>query len=163
MADLNKVHATPTHDEIVFESGGKATLKPGATITRGTALEPVSASLTPAAGGANVCLVSIQVKDGAGVNLTRPVMLEVWLSDAATGIGLTAVTASGAVGAGASGTDLVAQVAKKLMLVQTNAAGLYVLSITDTVKSGFFVACAIVGEGTGAFQVSAQLVTGNYG
>lgn len=164
MGDLNLIHGTPDHAEIVVESGGKVTLKAGAVLQVQGKLAPASASFTPAAGGANVSLVSIQVKDAAGVALTRSVMLEVWLSDAATGIGLTATTASGAVGAGASGTDLIAQVAKKLTLVQTNAAGLYILSITDAAKTGFFVCAQVVGEGSGpAFQVSAQLVTGNYG
>lgn len=118
------------------------------------------ATLTPAQGSANVCLVTIQVKKPDGSNVTVPVDLIVTLSDAATGAGLTATTASGAVAAGASGTDLSALVAKKALLVKTDATGKYILSITDTVKTGFYVVAAIPGKNP---NVSAQLVTGNYG
>jgi hypothetical protein len=114
-----------------------------------------------AAGSANVCNVTIQVNDGRGAAIARPFELMVYLSDSSTGNGLTATTASGTVGAGSAGTDLQAKVAKKATDVLTDNTGKYVLSITDTVKTGFFV-CAFA-PGTGNLQVSAQLVTGNYG
>jgi hypothetical protein len=119
------------------------------------------ASMAAAPNGANVTNVTIQLKDGAGNNLTVVVPLDVWLSDAATGIGLTATTASGAVGAGASGTDLGALTAKKALRSLTDATGKYVLSITDVAKTGFFPCCTIAG--TGQIFVGAQLITANYG
>jgi hypothetical protein len=61
---------------------------------------PASATLTPAAGGTNICLVTIQLKDASGTNLATSRMIDVWLSAASTGIGLTGVTASGNVVAG---------------------------------------------------------------
>lgn len=122
---------------------------------------PASATLTPAAGGANICLVTIQLKDAAGTNLATSRNIDVWLSDAATGIGLTGTTASGAVAAGASGTDMFTYTSKKHLKVQTTAAGLYILSITDTAKSGFYVSAQL--QGAGNNQVSSQLITGNYG
>lgn len=122
---------------------------------------PASATLTPAAGASNVCLVTIQLKDAGGTNLATSRNIDVWLSDAATGIGLTATTASGAVAAGASGTDMFTYTSKKHLKVQTTAAGVYILSITDTAKTGFYVCCQLSGAGNN--QVSAQLVTGNYG
>jgi hypothetical protein len=118
-----------------------------------------SATFSPASSTSNVCLVTIQVLDGSGNAITGPVNLDIWLSDAATGLGLTATSASGTVVAGASGTDLGDYTAKKAKRVQTTAAGLYILQITDTGKTGFYV-CTEVG---GKIQVSAQLVTGNYG
>jgi hypothetical protein len=120
-----------------------------------------SVTFTPAAGAANVTLVTIQVKDGAGNNLARPFEMLVYLTDASDGNGLTAVTASGAVAAGASGTDLQAKVSKKALDVLTDNTGKYVLSITDTAKTGFFIAATC--PGTGTVQVSSQLVTANYG
>jgi hypothetical protein len=119
------------------------------------------ASFTPAAGAANVCLVTIQLKDGGGNNLPVVVPLDVWLSDNATGIGLTATTASGAVGAGASGTDIWVGTAKKALRSLTDATGKYVLSITDTLKTGFVPCCSIAG--TGQIAAGARLVAGNYG
>lgn len=118
-------------------------------------------TFTPAAGGANVCLVTIQVKDGAGNNLARNFELLVYLSDDSGGNGLTGTTASGNVQAGANGTDLSAKVSKKALDVLTDNTGKYILSITDNAKTGFFV-CAMA-PGTGNVQASAQLVTGNYG
>lgn len=121
-----------------------------------------SVTLTPAAGAANVCEVTLQAKDAAGVAMTRAVMLLVWLSDAATGVGLTATTASGAVTAKASsGTDFGALTTKKALVAQTKTDGTFILSITDTGKTGFYV-CARPWHG-GAPFVSSQLTSGNYG
>jgi hypothetical protein len=118
-------------------------------------------TFSPAAGSTNVCLVTIQVKDGAGNNLARPFELLVYLSDDSGGNGLTATTASGAVAAGASGTDLQAKVSKKALDVLTDNTGKYILSITDTSKTGFYVAATT--PGTGNVQVSSQLQSANYG
>lgn len=122
--------------------------------------QPSKATLSPAAGTSNVCLVTIQVTDGSGNNIAAPITLVVTLSDAATGAGLTATTASGAVAAGTAGADLGDLTAKKAKVVQTDATGKYILSITDTAKTGFYVVANI--PGLKPF-VSAQLVTGNYG
>jgi hypothetical protein len=119
-------------------------------------------SFAPAAGAANVCNVTIQVKDGNGNNLARVHELCVMLSDANDGNGLTATAASGTVqSAGTGGTDLQAKVAKKALDVVTDNTGKYVLAITDTGKTGFYIAAFI--PGTGVIAVSAQLVAGNYG
>lgn len=123
---------------------------------------PATVTFAPAAGGANVCEVTITVKDAAAATLTGIRNLEIWLSDAATGAGLTGTTASGTVTAkAASGTVLTALTAKKHLIGQTLAAGTFILEITDTAKTGFYV--AVANPLTGAPIVSAQLVTGNYG
>lgn len=132
-----------------------------AEITARTDGQPATATFSPAAGGSNVSEVTITVKDGNGVAVTTPVIIDVLLSDAATGLGLTATTASGAVAAkSASGTDLSTLVSKKALKVQTLANGTYVLSITDTAKTGFYVVANIPGQKP---SVSSQLVSGNYG
>jgi hypothetical protein len=119
------------------------------------------AGISAAAGALNTTLITIQLKDGGGNNLAVVVPLDIWLSDANTGIGLTATTASGAVGAGASGTDLGALTAKKAIRSLTDATGKYILSILDTSKTLFFPCCTIAG--TGQIFVGPQLITANYG
>lgn len=121
--------------------------------------KPASITITPAAGTSNVCLATIQVLDTNGNAIATKEVLDVWLSDAATGAGLTGTSASGAVGAGTAGTDLIVRTAKKETLVQTDATGKYILSITDSSKTGFYIA---VQRGS-VLTVSAQLVSGNYG
>jgi hypothetical protein len=126
------------------------------------AVQPASIMFTPAAGAANVCDVVIAVKNAAGTTIAKTFILDVWLSDATTGAGLTGTTASGTVQAkSASGVDLQAVTAKKHLRVQTLATGLYTLEITDTAKSLFKI-CAIL-PSSGEVQVSAALTAANYG
>jgi hypothetical protein len=120
----------------------------------------LAVTITPASGAANVCNITMQVQDLNSVNCATVFDLSVWLSDAATGAGLTAVTASGGL-AVTTGTQLLAKVAAKALDTLTDATGKMVFSITDTAKTGFFV-CVIV-PGTGLVFVSAQLITANYG
>ncbi len=101
-----------------------------------------SFTFTPAAGAANICEVTIQAKDAAGVSLNGPHIMTVWLSDAATGLGLTGTAASGTVTAKtATGAVFGTLEAKKALVVQTLANGSFVLEITDNAKTGFYV-CA---------------------
>ncbi|MHB0929183.1 MAG: hypothetical protein ACYC3W_09845 [Candidatus Nanopelagicales bacterium] len=180
-----KVHFEQGGGQLTAESGGKIVIKSGGSLTvagvtvdgntlamtglTATANElnlndnlPASFTLTPAAGAATVSNVTIQAKDAAGVNMARAIMFLCYLSDAATGIGLTGTTASGTVtAAAASGTDFGQITAKKAFFAQTKADGSFVLEITDAAKTGFYV-CAAALQG-GAPSVSAQLVAGNYG
>lgn len=138
----------------------------GLTATAGdlniNASAPASITFSPAAGPTNVCEVTIAVKDAAGATIAKPFMLEIWLSDANSGAGLTAVTASGTVQAKAnSGTVIDAHVAKKALLVQTLATGVFILEITDSAKTGFYVAAML--PSSGITRVSAQLTSANYG
>lgn len=120
----------------------------------------VSFAIAPAS--TNVSEVTITVKDGAGVAVAKVHYLDVWLSDAATGAGLTGTTASGTVTAkAASGAVIQINTAKKALRVQTLATGVFVLEITDSAKSAFYVAATV--PLTGAAAVSSQLVTGSYG
>ena len=119
-------------------------------------------TFTPAAGGANVSEVTVQALDIDGVAIARPTLLNIWLSDAATGLGLTAVTTSGTVTAKtASGAVFGTLTAKKALTVQTLADGTFILKITDTAKTEFYVA-AQSQEG-GVPVVSDVLATADYG
>lgn len=118
-------------------------------------------SFTFTAGAANVAEVAIALQDGHGdaVALAQPIL--VWLSDAATGAGLTGTTASGTVQAkSASGTDFAALTAKKALLVQPLATGIYTLEITDTAKTGFYVAVQLP---DGRVDVSRVMTSADYG
>lgn len=121
---------------------------------------PVNVTFAAAAGTSNVCDVTITLVDGNGAAVTAVHNIDVWLSDAASGAGLTAATASGTVtNAASSGIVLTTYTAKKALRVQTLATGVFVLEITDTAKTAFYVCAALNGRAV----VSSQLVTGNYG
>ena len=123
---------------------------------------PAAVTFSAAAGGANVAEVTITIEDADGDPPEKPVNLDVWLSDADTGAGLTATTASGTVTAkSASGIVLDTFTAKKSLRCQTLANGTFVLEITDSSKTAFYV-CA-QNPGTGATEVATVLATGDYG
>lgn len=128
----------------------------------GTEYEPRTVGFTITAAAANVCEVLLTVKDSSGNALAGVFNLDVWLSDAATGAGLTATSASGTVTAKANSGEVVGTYsAKKALRVQTLATGKFTLEITDTAKTEFYV-CATV-PGSGATVVSSQLAAASYG
>lgn len=100
---------------------------------------PFSVTATQTKGAANVTNVMLQVVDNNDVALALVMRFDLWLSDAASGLGLTAVTASGTVVVGTPGADLADVVAKKFKTVMTDATGRYQLVITDTAKTAFFL------------------------
>lgn len=123
---------------------------------------PLAITMTPAAGAANETRITFQFQDGNGNAVAEVANIDVWLSDAASGAGLTATTASGAVNvySTGNGADLAVLVAKKALRVQTNASGAYVLTITDTAKTLFYPCAQAFG---GITIVGARLTTPNYG
>lgn len=117
-------------------------------------------SAAPAA--ANVSEVTGSVVDSDGAAIAGVFTFDLWLSDAATGAGLTGTTSSGTVtNKAASGIVIATNTAKKALRVQTLATGVFVLEITDTAKTAFFV-CANL-PSMGSTQVSTALATGDYG
>jgi hypothetical protein len=128
---------------------------------------PAYASATVAPGAANVAEVSIQTRNLNGVPMGGGFVF-LFLSDSAIGVGLTAVTASGAVqckNTPLNGVDVSVLSAKKALLVQPrittdqSLTATYVLSITDAAKTPFKV-CLQIG---GFTQVVATLTTASYG
>ncbi len=123
---------------------------------------PANVTFSAAAGGSNVCEVTITVVDEDGDAIAAVHHLEWFLSDAATGAGITGTSASGTVAAkSASGVDLEVVTAKKFTRVQTLATGIYILEITDTAKTAFYV--CVKHPLTGALVVATVLATGDYG
>ncbi|MDF2434834.1 MAG: hypothetical protein JWP44_4465 [Mucilaginibacter sp.] len=119
-----------------------------------------SVAISAVASTANVSLVTFQVVDNKGVAIAAVFDLDIWLSDAATGAGLTATTASGAV-TPTVGIDLIDYTAKKAFHGQTNASGILTLSITDTAKTLFFPCVQV--PGSGLTVVGTRLTTPKYG
>lgn len=125
-------------------------------------MQGASVTFTPTAGATNVTTVDIQLKDAEGADLAQILNTEIWLTDSATGEGLTATTASGAVAAAASGgTVLTALTAKKHLSVLTKSDGSFNLSITDSAKTAFRI--AVKNPLTGEIYVSSALATADYG
>ena len=123
---------------------------------------PFNCLITNAKNGtANLSNVSFQVQDMYGNAVAGVFELDIYLSDSAVGNGITATTPSGGVAAlAASGTILGVLTTSKAVRVVTNAAGLFVLVITDTAKTAFYpVASFLPGV---PVQVGAQLTAASY-
>lgn len=88
---------------------------------------------------ANVADVQFEIQDAEGNAITFPTIVNVWLSDAATGVGLTSTAASGTVAVDSVGTLFGTLEAKKALVIQTTAAGLGRIAITDTGNTGYYV------------------------
>jgi hypothetical protein len=157
-----KVYRRLGGDEMVVASGGVLKVESGGNVEVSGVAIPATVQIVAAAGGANVSEITFTVKDNAGNTLTGCHNLEIWLSDTATGAGLTATSASGTVQAkAASGVDLQTISAKKMLRVQTLATGIYTLSITDAAKTPFYPCCA--NPMTGKAIVGARLSAASYG
>lgn len=92
-----------------------------------------SVTFAVAAGAANVCIITGTIKDAAGATIAAVRALDIYISEATTGIGVTADTYS----TGASittGTSIVADTANKVWKLLTHTDGTFAISITDTAK-----------------------------
>ena len=121
---------------------------------------PTNVTITNAAGGTQYyCDVTFQVADLHGNAVAGVFNLDVWLSDAATGAGLTATTASGGIAAETAGGAIFGTMtASKAVFVQTNASGAFVLRIVDSAKTGFYPCASLNTTPT----IGAQLTTASY-
>lgn len=143
-----------------FGSRGRTTEVIAGLVLGGNTI-PTDVVFAYTAGASNIAEVEISVTNKDGQVVPGVHVLDILLSDAATGIGITGTTASGTVQAkAASGTDYGPLTAKKALRVSTLATGKYTLEITDTSKTGFYVAVSIA---CAPVQVSRQLVTADYG
>lgn len=122
---------------------------------------PHDFSATVATDGANTTLVTLTMRNRLG-RPVGPKSFHLFLSDSASGLGVTATAASGAVGdktAGTTGQVLSALIAKKYLIVQNIANGTFQLSIIDTAKTAFKVCTEV----DGVVQVVATLSAASYG
>lgn len=90
-------------------------------------------AITLAAGATNVMTVTVTAKDARGQTVAAVTPFEIWISEAATGIGLTADSYSGNVTA-TVGAFHTALTAKKHFLGVTAATGILTFTVTDTAE-----------------------------
>lgn len=122
---------------------------------------PGKVNFAIAPGAATHSVITITVQDNAGNPITGvPFDCMVNLSDAATGVGLTATTPSGGI-AFTTGTLLSTYVVSKSARVQSDTNGVIVLNITDAAKTGYFI--MVQGSALPVTYVSRQLLAGDYG
>lgn len=115
-----------------------------------------------AAGAANVCTITVTWKDRSGNTVKGVRAFDIYLSDAATGAGLTSSAISGEVVA-TTGASLATVTTHKRWTVQSAATGIFVGSMTDTAKTQGLYVC-VVDPQTGLPIVSASAtVTASYG
>ncbi len=122
-------------------------------------VDPVSSTITAAAGASNTATVTVQLKDGAGTNISRRVAFKVYASSAADGLTLASAASTGfSVASGglslANGTAVTTEIT-----AITSTSGACVLSLLDTAKQTSYLVL-VVGDGT---KISAQLSSGSYG
>lgn len=122
-------------------------------------VDPGSCTIAGVAGAANVCTVTVQLKDGSGTNIAYKVPFRVYSSSAADGLTLQSAASTGySVASGglslANGSVVTTQIS-----AMSSASGACVLSLTDTGKLTSYLVL-VVGNGT---KTSAQLSAGSYG
>lgn len=133
-------------------------LKYGATPV--AQVDPGSCTITAAAGAANHCTITIQVKDGSGTNMTRVVPFKVYLATDATGLTLQSAASTGySVTSGGVKDPTGSTTITQGLAAFTSATGGCVVDLLDT------------GKGTGnlilmfanGFKASAAITAGSYG
>lgn len=139
----------------VGTSGGASSPPTTSTSAELNLLDNVVASVSfaVAAGATNVCIITGTIKDAAGATIAASRPLDLYISEAATGIGITADTYS----TGASittGTQLIAFTANKAWRINTHTDGTFAVSITDSAKPADQRLVAIVTT-TGQLSISA--------
>jgi len=114
------------------------------------------------AGSTNESNVLFEVLDAEGNAVEEPYIIRAWLSDAATGLGLTGTaTSSAAAIVSGFGSVFTIQTAKKDWFLQTNADGQAKLLLTDSSETLFY-ACA-TDPRTAVAVVSELMVAGDWG
>lgn len=103
---------------------------------------PAAVVITHAAGASNIVNITFTVNDAAGAAVAKPTFIDVWLSDAATGLAVTShaadtITAS-------KGSVWHVDTAAIALKLQTAADGIATIVVTDTHKTAYYV-CAALG------------------
>lgn len=116
-------------------------------------------TISAVAGAANVSTVTIQIKDGAGTNVSGVTPFTVYKSSAADGLTLGAAASTGwSVASGGLSLNNGTAITTSLRGV-SSATGGCVLSLTDTNKAAEYL-ILVVGDG---IKVSTVLTSGSYG
>jgi hypothetical protein len=124
---------------------------------------PASIAITNAAGAATkLSAISFQVNDQFGNAVTTPQPLFVFLSDSSSGVGYTAGTTPSTFAVLSSlGVIFDTMVSGKAALVQTNASGVFRLSIKSTSTLGFYPSAYLMNT-PNTLAIGAQLTSSSY-
>jgi hypothetical protein len=117
-----------------------------------------SVTFVVAAGAANVCVLTGTIKDADGATIASRKALRVYISEAATGAGVSADSYS--TGASVTTGSIVATVtANKVWDILTHSDGTFAISITDTAKpvDQYLVAITPITGGVNVSAASAAL------
>lgn len=122
-------------------------------------VDPASCTITAAAGASNTATVTVQLKDGAGANMSRSIAFRVYASSAADGLTLASAASTGfSVASGGlslqNGTAITTQIS-----AMSSATGGCVLSLLDTGKQTSYLVLVLPSGN----KISAQLSAGSYG
>lgn len=113
------------------------------------------AEFTLAAGGAtDEALCTCQLVDYNGDAVAAKTVVQVWVSDAATGAGIQASASSGTVELDA-GTIMATHTAKTHFEIETSTAGLFTISLVDSGNDAAYIAVKLP---NGKLAVSGALV-----
>jgi len=96
-------------------------------------------SITVGAENVNVISVTVQAKGRDGTTLSGVKNFIAFLSDSASGVGVTASAPDGGVAAGSAGSIIAELSAGKVFLVQTDANGQAVLDITHSLTGTWYL------------------------
>lgn len=123
-----------------------------------TDAQVASVSWAVAAGAANVCVMTGTIKDAAGATITAVRNLIVYISEASTGIGVSADSYStGAAITDGTGSELIAE---KVFLVQSGTDGVFAISITDTAKPADQYGVAVLPNGKHSVSAASAALWG---
>lgn len=87
----------------------------------------------------NVVNVVITLKNAADAAISSSKIVHAYLSDASTGVGVAATAPDGGVAVGASGSVLAEVVADKVFILESTAAGLITLDVTESGTDTFYL------------------------
>lgn len=161
LANLVEVVNATTGSTLSLEKGGSPA---GATQTATPAElnmldnQVASVSWAVAAGASNVCVMTGTIKDAAGATIAAVRNMLVYISEAATGIGVSADSYStGAAITDGTGSEFVAE---KVFLVQTGVDGVFAISITDSNKPADQYGVAILPNGSMSISAASAALWG---
>lgn len=101
--------------------------------------QATDASFTIGTEAANAINVAVELQDSEGNAVESVQVVTVFLSDADTGLGVTATAPDGGVAVGTDGAVIAAVTAGKVLIVQTEADGTFDLTLTEAAGATWYM------------------------
>lgn len=109
---------------------------------------PYGASFTLGAETANTRNVAIQLTDRKGAAVAQRTMVDVYISDAATGVGLTATVPTSNLAVGTNGTIMATLTTNKHVKVLTDASGRVDINVIQTAVIATYRIVVVLPDGS---------------